>query len=86
MASHSVGSFSSEIRIHVRLTSDGNSASHYTALEPRPKQATTPPSLLVMERELQVLEGEQAVDPTNAARAGRISGLKHDIGRKRRRL
>ena len=57
-----------------------------TPQQPPRQQAATPPSLLMMERELQVLEGEQAVDPTNATRAGRISGLKHDIGRKRRRL
>ena len=57
-----------------------------TPQQPPPQQAATPPSLLMMERELQVLEGEQAVDPANATRAGRISGLKHDIGRKRRRL
>ena len=37
-----------------------------------------------MERELDVLEGEQAVEPT-AARGGRIRGLQRDIQRYKRK-
>ena len=38
-----------------------------------------------MERDLEVLEGEQDADPSNAVRAGRIRGLKADIKRYRRK-
>ena len=56
-----------------------------TPPQPPLQQPSTPPSLLVMERELRVLEAEQAVDPAKAPRAGRICGLKEDIMRYRRK-
>ena len=48
-------------------------------------QPPTPPSLAMMQRELDVLEGEQEVEGT-ATRGGRIYGLKRDITRYKRKL
>ena len=56
-----------------------------TPMQQPVQQPPTPPSLVVMERELDVLEGEQAADPTNATHAGRIRGLQADIKRYRRK-